>query len=165
MNERNQEKEFQVPIVNNRSFQFTPETLLKRKKKKKEEITASIDTKYGRISFGVDAIRFLQLDRCKIKFYVDTGSKVISFKQKCEFSSLEEMKNWRKVTKCKGGIAICSVEAVVNELRNNYPNLLRSYKKLPIKKWIPKDMLSEEFYYLDLRAYERDRQTSNGANA
>lgn len=164
----NMEKRITVPTVRNRTFQFNSESVLRKKTKDTEQLTLSICSKSGRVTFSKDCINYFQFDKCRIKFFVDTGNRILAFRKTTEFGSLKEIKEWKKVTMFKHGSGgIVCAERAIAELNRNNATASVSYKKLPIKKWSPKDLLSEEYYFVDLKEYERkhDREATDGANA
>lgn len=151
------EKENDLPIVQGRTFHFISEDVLRNKRVEKSDIVATIDVKYGAIKFSPDAFKQLSLEVNRLKFYVDTGSRVIGFKLKNHFDSFESMKSWRLIT-LKNSVAKTTIFPLIKELQKQ-GTLLNSYKGIKIKKWKDKNSVldGEDYYYLDLRAYEREK--------
>lgn len=117
-------------------------------------INATVNRKYGIITFSVDAVEALGLEHSFLKFYFDKLHRTIGFRVKKELMQGESVGrgSWRYLLANKAGQVRESIKPILNEIQQLESE--DSYPRLQISKY--KDYLSEvkeefEYYYITLK--------------
>jgi len=143
-----------------KKLNFLNEETILRKTNNNTIVSATISPRFGTITFNVDAIRELGLVKKKIKFFFDLENRCIGFQLKTDFSSLKQMGLWRSCTINSAGVLKFSISAIINEFkRKKKLDINKLYRKVPISLYKTVGMLEDDYYYLDLKEYDRNRKT------
>jgi hypothetical protein len=113
----------------------------------KEEIknTATVSSKFGRLSFPKLTIEHLGLGGKFIRIYFDSQKKAIGWKVFDE-GKLKDLEGFKKVTLKKTGCAVFDIVGIIK----NFKLKQDSYKHLEIKKYNEGGLLGNEYYYVKI---------------
>lgn len=137
-------------------FRFESEQLLTNQalRAKHDKHTASVNTKYGQIRFSNSYIRDNSLDNVFIKFHADVSKRAIGWSilhEKC----LPGMKGYRQLVKNIAnveGYETVSYSLCIKKLLGAiHVTDSKTYKHLPIKKYISGGLLDEDIHYVELQ--------------